>query len=168
MVVRLRCGDKEEYLFLEYGNIHLPTVEEVFKLQNAKLNGIDYPTSAEGFTYAFFHDGDTVIVTGDPAAGTGMQMVSPLQDLEWIHAPIYIFNSPSRTHFLASCQPHSELPAPHHPCIYSSLWPAPSELSHDPDQYMECVLAPTPFICWRRGRCSGGWRHRWRCWRQAR
>ena len=74
--VLLRCGDKEQNLILEDGKIHLPTVEKFFKLQKAQLNGNLYSSTAEGFTYALFPDGDTVIVTGDPAAGSGTQILS--------------------------------------------------------------------------------------------
>lgn len=46
------------------GRVHMPTVQDMFKLRVAKINGVLAPADYHGFTYAKFKAGDTLDISG--------------------------------------------------------------------------------------------------------
>ena len=127
--VILRYGDKEKYLNLEDGRIHLPTVKKAFDLQNAELNGGIQPSAADGFTFNRFHDGDTFIVTGDPAAGAIQITLLQLYSLTKI---------PRETSRPPQCPPAAPFCSIYRYAMMTRLWPLQCSHPFSP------ALAPAP------------------------
>ena len=69
--VTLQFGALTKRIPLFDGKVHIPTIKETFELRVAELNGVLAPADSQGFTYARFKAGDTLSVSGTPAAIPG-------------------------------------------------------------------------------------------------
>ena len=69
--VTLQFGALTERIPHFDGRVHIPTIREAFELRVAKINGSLAPADSQGFTHATFNSGDTLNISGTPAAIPG-------------------------------------------------------------------------------------------------
>ena len=69
--VTLQFGGLIETIPLIEGRVHVPTITDTFELRVAKINGVLASANRHGFTHANFNPGDTLTISGIPAATPG-------------------------------------------------------------------------------------------------
>ncbi len=69
--VTLQFGGVTEIIPLFDGRVHIPTIKDTFELRVAKINGVLASADSHGFTNAKFSSGDTLNISGTPAAIPG-------------------------------------------------------------------------------------------------
>ena len=69
--VTLQFGNLTERIPLVDGRVHIPTIKDTFELRVARINGILASADSPGFTHAKFNSGDTLDISGTPAAIPG-------------------------------------------------------------------------------------------------
>ena len=80
--VNLQFGALAERIPLVDGRVHIPTIKHAFELRVAKISGILASADSQGFTHATFHSGDTLNISGTPAAIPGTLQSCAAQQLD--------------------------------------------------------------------------------------
>ena len=78
----LQFGGLTEIIPLFDGRVHIPTIKDMFELRMAKTNGVLPSADSHGFTHAKFSCGDTLNISGTPAAIPGTLQSCAAQYLE--------------------------------------------------------------------------------------